>query len=442
MSLDSLVQVSIVAQTAGISRQGFGTPLIAAYHTVFPERVRTYTNPADMLTDGFTAGHQAYLAAQAIMSQVPAPPSFKVGRLAETPNAHVETLVATPQALTKYLVDLADKDGTITTFEYTSDDTPTDAEIHGALLSAINADASLEVTASGGTSDLVLTADNAGEVFSLRAYDEGGGHLWARTATNADPGMATDLAAILAADGDWFGLAIDAPSEAIINATAAWAESNRKLFGFTTGDTDAITTAVGGGDVIDDQKTAGRAFVFGAYSDRPYEHLAAGWMGRIFPRDPGAQTWAYKTIRNVSAVPLTATHKTNLEAKNGNWYAEVAGRNITFEGKTGAGDYIDVTRTIEWLKARIQEEEYLLLANAEKVPFTDLGIAGVEAKIRGPWAEGVANTALNDDLTVVVPLAANVSAADKTSRTLTGVNFSGTVQGAIHKLVIQGTVSA
>ncbi|HKI86164.1 MAG TPA: DUF3383 family protein [Thermoanaerobaculia bacterium] len=437
--LDQLLTLNIVAQTAGITRRGFGTPLIAAYHTVFPERARVYTDPADMITDGFTAGSAAYRAAQAIMSQVPAPPSFIVGRLEETPNAHVETLTPTVVEGATYTLELADADGVAAEYEYTAGvgDTPTD--ICDAFRTAIGAGGQ-DVTPSG-TATLVLTGDNAGEVFALAASDDANGQLWARANSTADPGMATDLAAIKAYNDSWFGLIVDNQSPAIINATAAWAETNRKLFGFTTSEDDAKNGAAGGGDVLDAQATASRAFAFGLYSERPHEYSAAALMGRIFPLDPGKASWAYKTLGNVTASRLTATQRANIEAKNGNWYLSGAGRAITFDGKTGL-DYIDSTRTIEWLRARVQEAWFLYIANADKVPYTDKGIGGFEAVLRAIWAEGVANEALNDDLEVTVPLAANVSAGDKTARQLTGFKFKGTVQGAIHTLAVTGTISS
>ncbi len=438
-ALDNLLTLNIVAQTAGITRRGFGTTLIAAYHENWPERVRAYTNPADMLADGFTAGHQAYVAASKLMSQVPAPPRFLVGRLAETPNAHVETLTPTAVEGVTYVIELTDQDGVLVEYEYTAESGDDAEDICDAFRSAING-GTQNITGTG-TATLILTADNAGEVFGLYAGDDGTGHLWARVNGTTDPGMATDLAAIRAADDTWFGLLVDNQSQAIVNATAGWAETNRKLFGFTTGDSAAKTGAAGSGDVLDDQEVASRGFTFGAYSPRPHDHVAAGWMGRMLPLTPGSATWAYKTLRNVSTAQLSATHRANIEAKKGNWYIEVAGKAITFPGTTGL-DFIDVTVTIEWLKARVQEDLFDLITRADKVPFTDKGIAAVEARIRGVWAEGIANGALNDDLVVVVPDAVDVSPGDRSARVLTGVSFSGTLAGAIHKLTINATVSA
>lgn len=437
--LDSLLSVAISTQTAGITRKGFGTPLIAAYHTNFPERVRAYTDPSEMLTDGFTAGDAAYRAAVAIMSQIPAPQGFLVGRCATTPVAHVETFTPTAVVGVTYYLDLADDDGIVATYSYLCTAGKTATDICDALRTAVNA-GSQAVTASG-TATLILTADNAGDVFAARVYTDPYDHLWARVNGTTDYGIATDLAAILAANDTWFGLVVDNQSEAIINAAAAWCETNRKLFAATTGDTAAITGAAGTGDVVDDQEVASRSFTFCVYSDRPHEYAAAALMGRLFPLTPGSASWAYKTLRNVSTVELSATHRTNLEAKNGNWYCDVAGKGITFPGKTGL-DFIDVTRVVEWVKARVQEDLFYALTSADKIPFTDKGITAVEGVIRGVWTEGVANTALNDDLAVTVPKASEVSAVDKAARLLSGVKFRGTLAGAIHTLTIAGTVLA
>jgi hypothetical protein len=439
-ALNSLVQISISVQTAGITRTGFGKPLIAAYHTVYPEVVREYTDAGDMLTDGFLVGDAAYIIASQIMAQQPAPPSFLVGRLAETPNAMVETLTPTVVVGITYSVELADTDGVAATYEYTAVGGDTATDICDALRTAIGSNH--DITASG-TTTLVLTGDNIGEVFSLHAYTDTDPttFLWARANSTADPGIATDLAAIKVVDDTWFGLCIDNPSTAIISSAATWCETNRKLLGFTTGDTDAATGALAGGDILDLRKTANQAFSYGLYSDQPHERGAEALMARIFPLDPGRATWAHKTLRSVSSVPMSATHRGLIESKNGNWYQTTAGKSITFPGKTGL-DFIDVTRTVEWVKARMQEEIFLILTNEDKKPYTDKGIGSIEGAIRSVWDEGRGNGALNDDLTVTVPAAVDVSSADKLARLLSGVKFTGTVTGAIHTVQVQGTISA
>lgn len=441
-----LVSVTISTETPGLTRRGFGRHLIATNHAYFPELARLYSNPGDMLADGFTTGHLAYLAAQAIMAQTPAPKDFKIGRLS-TNLTHVETFTPSVSggAGVTYSVEITTIDGVTVVYEYTADATPTAIEICDALITAIQAGAqAAKLTATGtGTGVLTITADVAGEHLSMRAYDDGSGHLWTRLNTTTQSAVAAELAAIKTYDDDWYGLVLAVPiSDAVITAAAPWAQTNKKLMGFTTGDGVAKTAAGGGGDVLDDQDVASRNYVHGWYSDRPHQFVDAAATGRIFPLEPGAATAAVKTLANVEAVPLRVSDKATIESKNGNWYGTEHGVGITFPGKVGNGDYIDTTRSIDWLVARLQEEIFLAVRNANKIPFTDKGAAVIEGKIRSVWDEGVKNGAFNDDLVVTVPAIADLPAAAKTARTLPGITFRGTLQGAIHTVEISGTVAA
>ena len=88
MSLDTIVVVTISATTLTPSRTGFGTPLLAGFFatSVFPERVRTYSGTAGMLTDGFLANDPIVRAAGKIFAQSPHPTNVKIGRRANAPD--------------------------------------------------------------------------------------------------------------------------------------------------------------------------------------------------------------------------------------------------------------------------------------------------------------------------------------------------------------------
>lgn len=442
MSLNDLVKVTIVAQTAGVARKNFGVPLIAHYHSVFPERVRTYSEPQEMIDDGFDVGDAAVRAASAIMAQVPRPSSFKVGRMATTPVAHVETLVPTVVVGAKYTVELADNDGVVQTFTYTAESGDTATDICDAFRTAIAA-ATIDITASG-TVTLVLTGDNAGEVFYCYATDDADeGRNWTRTCTNADPGIATDLAAIAAYDPSFFGLIVTNPARAVQNAARTWAGTNRRLLAVTTGDTDlrdSIEPNVG-----DDFKTANTAFGFVLYSDRPQEFLAAGLMGRQFALNPGSSTYALKTPKEVSSVPLSETHKNNILDANANIFVVEGGKAVTLNGTTGSGEFIDVTHGICALEARLQEETWLALTSNEKLGFTgkDIGVLeNVANGVLGLFA-GENYNFLDPTSIVITPIkAAAVPAGDRAQRSLkNAIRFSARIQGAIHDLEISGTLT-
>jgi hypothetical protein len=82
MALSDIVQVVISSVSVSPTRPGFGTPMIAAYHTHYTDAVRTYNLPNDLLSDGFLATDAAFLVATALKSQNPSVNKFKVGRRA------------------------------------------------------------------------------------------------------------------------------------------------------------------------------------------------------------------------------------------------------------------------------------------------------------------------------------------------------------------------
>ena len=61
MSLEDIVNVTITAQTSTPSKLGFGTPLIATVHSVFPDLVREYKKLSAMIDDGFVSADLAVI---------------------------------------------------------------------------------------------------------------------------------------------------------------------------------------------------------------------------------------------------------------------------------------------------------------------------------------------------------------------------------------------
>jgi hypothetical protein len=173
------------------------------------------------------------------------------------------------------------------------------------------------------------------------------------------------------------------------------------------------------------------------------DFLDAALEGAVLPLDPGSETWAYKPLAGITVGTFTSTQRANLEAKNVGFYDTTAGLTMTWEGKVASGEYIDVVRFIDWLKARIGEAVFSALANAKKIPYTGKGIEVVANAVRGvlkqaskPPVEGI-----TEDFEVLTPAIGDVSAADKATRTLNNVSFSATLTGAIHKVNLQGVVS-
>ncbi len=438
MSLDSVVSVSISTAAAAISRAGFGTPMIAGYHTKFAERVRSYTDLAGLVADGFVATDPVYLAAQALLSARVKVPSFKVGRRALI---FTQIIHLTPINTTEDFVYTGKIDGLTWTYTVLAADTVNLISV--AIASAINGLASgpaaAEDPAAPNATKVISTA-TAGVLHTYEGMNDAD-DLTFFDAT-ADPGIATDLAAILVEDDDWYGLQLDSQSKTEVVAAAAWIETQRKIQTYASQDSgilDAVVTT----DIMSTLQTAGYARTFGLYHPRPMTYSGARWVGEMFPKDPGSATWKFKALSGIDTVDLTAAEVTAIEDKDGNTYQEIGGVGITAQGVTAAGEFIDITRGVDWLTVRLQERIFGSLVNADKVPFTDPGISVIESDVRAQLQEAIDSTLLAADPApvVTVPKAAAVSAPLKAARSLPSVEFSAELAGAIHDVSVTGSVS-
>ena len=251
------------------------------------------------------------------------------------------------------------------------------------------------------------------------------------------------LDAIGDVDDGWYGLAVETITKADILLIAAWIEARTKIFAARSADADIITSAIN--DLASDLQVAeyNRTFVtYHAAGATSYPDAA--WLGNCLVRDPGSQTWMFKTLNSITPDTLTSSETDYALGKNCNVYVRIAGVNITQEGKMAGGEYIDVMRGIDWLTARIQERVFTRLINAPKISFTNAGIAVIETAVREQL-----DIALDQDLiapepayTVTVPDVLDTDELDRQNRQLKGVEFRARLAGAIHYAEIRGTVYA
>lgn len=255
-----------------------------------------------------------------------------------------------------------------------------------------------------------------------------------------DADIAASLQAVKEASNDWYGLALLDRTEADVLGAAAWIEAERKIFLTATADPDALNST---GDIGDQLNTLNRKRTGVLYNgEAATEFLEGGWMARQFTTAPGSSNWAYKTISGATADDLTESEITTLKGKKMNYYqADLGGLDVTREGWMANGTYIDLVRGEDFMVSRIEENVYRAIVNNEKIPYTNQGIGIIESAIREALDLAVANGIINEDYTVSVPDAAQVSSADKAARVLRNVSFSGTLAGAINEVEIEGFVS-
>lgn len=302
----------------------------------------------------------------------------------------------------------------------------------------------VQTVGAGETDYLVVTGDAAGEWFSLEV---GSVSLMKIAQTHAEPAttLAADLDAIQLENGDWYALVTLYNSDAYVKAAAAWVEAADapKLYAADVSDSETATLAAGGGDLADDLHTSAYARTFVCYHPSPADMFGAAWCGRVLPLQPGSETWKFKTLSGVDPVATNSTQRVNLRAKKANTVQTVAGRNITWEGTTTDGDFIDVQRGLDWLEDDMTKAVFGALAGADKIPMTNAGIAVVEAEVKGSLRRAV-NMGILDTLdkdAVTVPKVSDISSSNRALRLLPDVKFKCRLAGAIHKVQIAGVVS-
>lgn len=261
------------------------------------------------------------------------------------------------------------------------------------------------------------------------------------------------LNALNAENSDWYGICNAAHTESRVEKIAQWVEAHEKIF--VTVLADPLDSSAPGGDTTSVAHILQTGNYFRTawwYTDDwsnnfPDVAIAA----RSFTKYPGQETWANQRLSAVPSFYLPETTSQNIFTKNGNTFEPFRNINITQNGKTAGGEWIDVIRFRDWLCDEIKVRIFNQLID-NRIPYTDTGIAIIRSRLQqaldfGVLRGGIAPPELNSDgdlvpsYTVSVPLAATIDANTKASRVLHDVYFTARLAGAIHAVEIQGTLT-
>lgn len=445
-NLDRVVSVNISLNTTGISVEGFNTMLAVGAHAHSLARVETYTSASDMVTAGFSDTDPLYLAAVDAFSQTPRPKQVKIGRR-QAASVGVKVKTLTSAGVYKLTISHLDADSNVVEVPYTYTNAGgTAGDILSGLKDLIDADSTSVVTAAVSVDTLTLTT-TAGDAFMVATSAN-----MEQSVASVTETIAETMAAIQKYDNDWYGWVLASRTQADILAAANWTESVRKLFGTAIAEAGAYnpesTTDTGyllyNGNYY-------RTFWF-YHKDAATDYPEAAVMARCFAILPGGETWANKKLAGVTTDPLTETQYIAITKKNGNTFERFRNISITQNGKVAAGEWIDVIRFRDWLQEEITVNVFNALVNSDKIPYTDEGIAIIEAQIRqalelGTRRGGIAPVEYDEDgnenygYTISVPLSSSISANQKATRVLQDVSFTARLAGAIHVVEITGSLT-
>ena len=252
--------------------------------------------------------------------------------------------------------------------------------------------------------------------------------------------LVAGLTALMAAGhNDWYFLLSESQKPADVAALAAFAAANGKLyFGSMTNTAFAA---------LDDTTLALDRAVILCHKNAATQYPAEAWVGRCAPELPGSITWKFKSLSGVSESGYTPTEIAAIKEKHGNVVVSQGGILHTTEGTVLSGEFIDVIRSQDWVKARIAEGVFRLLATSPKVPYDDRGIAMVLAEVQGVMQQATAQGIIARDAngngmwSVTAPKRSEIAANNIANRVLPDVKFEFTLAGAIHRVTVRGVIS-
>lgn len=263
----------------------------------------------------------------------------------------------------------------------------------------------------------------------------------------ADADWAAALTAINNENGDWYRFVIlpvvtATPNDEYLDA-AEWTETQKKRLFIQTLETDTLNAALST-DLAAQLKALGyeRTVVQYHLAANTDEYAHASWVGEGSPFDPGSSTWAYKTLKGVTADKLTTGQKSAAWGKNCNTYTTVGGVSITEKGVVASGEFIDILDGIDWIESRLQETVFGSLVNLRKIPYDDSGIQMIRGLVKSVLDEaGRKGILQGDTIEVTAPKYKDIPSADRMARHLPDIKFTALLQGAIHTVAISGVVS-
>lgn len=434
MALDDIINVNVRVSASGPARTNFGTVLLAVQHALTSRPlVEAFGSLNEAEEAGHVSGSPAHKMLSIAFSQQPRPRQVKVGRRALRVQtiriAAVETL---PGNGVRYAGEI---DGEA--WSYTVSGAANLAAQMTAIASAINAlDVAVTATAAATYVD-VASASGATHTYETTAL----AGVMTMTDQGGDTNVSTDLAAFSAFDDDFYGVAIDTTTEADNLEAAAWIETRKKIFAALAHDA-AVVDGASTTDIASDLEAANYARSHLSWTRKVGNLIQVALLASRSTANPGSDTWAYKALRGVTTDKLSTSEENALIAKNANYYTTLKGEPSTLNGVSPAGEFIDVVRGTDWLISRIQDRCLGALLANEKIDYDEGGIAVFASEVAGQCEEAMTPAyRFLSDYTVIVPDLEDIGTDDKAARILRELNFTGTIRGAIHKLVINGTLS-
>lgn len=174
----------------------------------------------------------------------------------------------------------------------------------------------------------------------------------------------------------------------------------------------------------------------------------AALVGKTAAMTPGSFTYKNQILKGIDPMTYSDAQLKAIHDANGITFVEKAGDNVTSEGKTMSGEYVDIIDCKDWIINQIIYRTQKLLNRVGKVPYDNTGIAMLEAECLTVLKEAASmgmiafDTDTNQYLySVNYSLREEQSDTDRVARRYVGGAFTFELAGAIHTVKVNGEIS-
>lgn len=174
----------------------------------------------------------------------------------------------------------------------------------------------------------------------------------------------------------------------------------------------------------------------------------AGFVGRGSAGVAGAVTFRHKKIKGIEKIAESIVDDTDIQTlknKGYNFYVMINNEVRTYgSNKTGSGEWIDGVLGRLWLKIRIREVLYPIIADNDKLSMDTDGAGAIESGVRSVLSEGQNLNVVARDTrpSVRTPNVLELSPEERNTRILANVVFDCRLTGGIEGTVVRGEVYA
>jgi hypothetical protein len=262
--------------------------------------------------------------------------------------------------------------------------------------------------------------------FAVVAHDDGG-----------DP--VTTLQSVW--DKDWYFLLTTESDVSTLKALADVVEGKGfKMFATRVGDEADLA-------ILKAQDYDRTFVIYHSDPDELAKYPDAAWVGARGSQPVGSVTWKFAQLVGITADDIGLSTVQSVNAAGGNVYVMRGGQPRTGEGIVVSGEYIDVIMSKDWVQLNIENAIQSLLNNSPKIPYTNAGIAQLEAATINVLRAGFNQGIIAEDgdglplYSTDFPTREESNPADRAQRKYTGATFTFELAGAVHEATIRGTIT-